>query len=143
MRIYMEPSALVKLFKSEVGSDKMVSIVSKVDQSRDWKAYTSMWSALEIARALRKDGKPRPVIELDLKELRSHKIGFHPVDRKILAQAERLVSSNDIYASDAIHVATFTALDSRFELDGLLTDDRHMRRLGDIVKLIGINDIAL
>jgi predicted nucleic acid-binding protein len=139
----MEPSVLVKLFKSELGSDKMVSIVSKVDESRGWKAYTSMWSALEIARALRKDGKPREVIELDMKELRSHKIGFHPVDRKILAQAERLVSGSDLYASDAIHVATFTTLDSRFKLDGLLTDDRHMRRVEDVVKVIGINDIAL
>jgi len=35
-------------------------------------------------------------------ELRSHKIGFHPVDRKILAQAERLVSGSDLYASDAM-----------------------------------------
>lgn len=60
---------------SELGSDKMVSIVSKVDESRNGKAYTSMWSALEIARALKRMGKPREVIELDIKELRSHKIG--------------------------------------------------------------------
>lgn len=60
---------LVKLFKKEPDSTRMVDLLGAIDERRDWYGCTSRWSLLEVARALKKDGKPRELIELDLKEL--------------------------------------------------------------------------
>lgn len=71
----------------------MVEIISSVDTRPDWAAYTSRWSSLEVARALRGDGKPKALIELDLKELRSHKIRLIDLSRRILSAAETFITS--------------------------------------------------
>jgi len=69
LRLYLEPSVLVKLFKKERDSAKMIDLIGTIDSQGEWFACTSTWSTLEIARALRKDGKPKELIELDLREL--------------------------------------------------------------------------
>src|SRR5271157_3055988 len=106
MRLYLEPSILVKLFKNERDSDKVIEIVSMMDRDDTWSACTSSWSFLEVARALKKDGKPKELIELDLREMRSHRIEYKPVSPEILAEAERIIIKHNIYASDSLHAAT-------------------------------------
>lgn len=143
MKLYLEPSVLVKLFKSEADSDKVIEIVSTIDGDHTWSACTSSWSLLEVARALKKDGKPRELIELDLREMRSHRIEYKPVSRGILADAEQIIVEHNVYASDSVHAATYRNLERTLKLDAFLTDDNHFRRLGGLVNPKTIRDISL
>jgi hypothetical protein len=91
LRLYLEPSVLVKLFKRAPDSGKMIDIVGAIDERRDWFACTSRWSLLEVARALKKDGKPKELIELNLKELRRHRIALIDLNWR-----ERKLPSSDV-----------------------------------------------
>ena len=142
MRLYLEPSLLVKLFKKEPDSNRMIELQGTIDERRDWFACTSRWSLLEVARALRKDGKPKELIELDLRELMRHKISLIEVTRKILSDSEIVVASHDIYASDALHVATYSHVARVKRLDAMLTDDKHFKRLGEIVKVLTLDEMS-
>lgn len=141
MRLYLEPSVLVKLFKREDHSTKMADLITTVDEERDWFACTSRWSLMEISRALRKDGKPKELIELDLKELTRHKITFLDVTRRILTESARLIASNDLYASDALHAATYASNRKPRRLEAMLSDDRHFRRLGGVIKILTLDEV--
>ena len=143
MRLYLEPTVLVKLFKREDDSEKLLGIVEAIDTKKPWFGCTSVWSALEAARALRKDGKPKELIELDLKELRRHKIYFINITKPILKGSERIIAERSIYASDALHAATFQSVSRRKSLDGMLSDDRHFDRLKGMVKVLTLNEIDL
>jgi predicted nucleic acid-binding protein len=143
MRLYLEPSVLVKLFKKEADSNLMAEIISKMDSNATWSAYTSSWSFLEVARALKKDGKPRELIELDLKEIRNHKVLFKPITQQIMHEAEKIVVEHNVYASDAVHAATYQNIQKSKQLDGFLTDDRHFARLGGLVKPQTIREISI
>jgi len=134
---------LVKLFKKEDDSAKMLDIIEAIDRGTQWFACTSAWSPLEVARALRKDGKPKELIELNLKELRRHNISFVDVTRVILRKSESVISSRNIYASDALHAATFHSVSRAKSLDGMLSDDRHYDRLKNIVKVLTLKEISL
>lgn len=142
MRLYLEPSVLVKLFKKEPDSAKMIDLMGAMDKRRDWFACTSRWSLLEIARALKKDGKPRELIELDLRELMRHRILFIEVTRKTLSDSEIVIASHDIYASDALHVATYSSVARVKRLDAMLSDDRHFKRLGQIVNVLTLSEAS-
>ena len=133
----------MKLFKPEHDSQKMISIVNTIDTKKSWFGCTSVWSSLEVARALRKDGKPKELIELDLKELRRHKISFINITQGILRRCEQIVAESNIYASDALHAATFQSVSRRRSLDGMLSDDRHYGRLKGTVKILTLNEIDL
>ena len=141
MRLYLEPSVLVKLFKKEPDSARMIDLVGAIDERREWFACTSRWSLLEVARALKKDGKPRELIELNLKELKRHRISFIEATRKILSNSEILIATHGIYASDALHVATYSSVARRKRLDAMLSDDRHFRRLGQIVNVLTLSEV--
>ena len=143
MRLYLEPSVLVKLFKKERDSAKMIDLIGTIDSQREWFACTSTWSTLEVARALRKDGKPKELIELDLRELGRHRIVFVDVTRAILKQSERIVTSRNIYASDALHAATFASITRTRSLDGMLSDDKHFQRLQGLVKVLTLEEISV
>ena len=142
MRLYLEPSVLVKPFKKEADSTIMVDVVEAIDERRDWFACTSKCSLLEVARALRKDGKPRALIELNLRELVRHKISFIEVTRKILSDSEIVIASHDIYASDALHLATCSHVARAKRLDAMLSDDKHFKRLGKIVKVLTLSEVS-
>lgn len=131
----------MKLFKREQDSAKMLEVVTAVDTQTPWFACTSAWSVLEVARALKKDGKPKELIELNLKELRRHKVSFIDISRQILKKAENLIEIRNIFASDALHAATFDAISGKKALDGMLTDDRHFERLEGLVKVLRLRDV--
>ena len=143
MRLYLEPTVLVKLFKREPDSGKMIDLVAAIDSGRDWFGCTSRWSLLEVARALKKDGKPKELIELNLKELRRHKIYFIDVTRSILSDCQDLLASHGIYDSDALHAATFASTTRTKQLDAMLSDDVHFKRLGGIVKVLTLNQVSV
>lgn len=48
MRLYLEPSVLVKVFKLEESSDKMLGLVGLLDRKEGWYGFTSKWSTLEL-----------------------------------------------------------------------------------------------
>lgn len=143
MKLYLESSTLVKLFKAEEGSEKASEIVSRTDTDRAWSAFSSSWSFLEVARALKKDGKPKDLVELDLREMRSHRIRYRPISSEILAEAERIVAEHDVYASDSIHAATYRSIEKKLKLDAFLTDDRHFNRLRNLVNPVTVRDFQL
>ncbi|MDG6933784.1 MAG: PIN domain-containing protein [Nitrososphaerota archaeon] len=143
MRLYLEPSVLVKLFKREDDSDKMIEIISRIDKGGSWSACTSRWSFLEVARALKKDGKPKELIELNLREMRSHRVEYKPVSLEVLAEAERIVLEHNVYASDSVHAATYRNLKRASKLDVFLTDDKHFLRLRELVDPRTIRDIVI
>ena len=143
MRLYLEPSVLVKLFKREPDGNQMLLIIEAIDQRTSWFACTSIWSVLEVARALKKDGKPKELIELDLKELRRHKITFVKITPAILRGSEQIITSRNIYASDALHAATYQLVSRNKPLDGMLSDDKHYDRLKGLIKVLSTNEIDL
>ncbi len=121
----------------------MVTIIELADTRPDWKSYTSKWSILEVMRALRKDGKSRALIELDIRELRRHRIALLDVGDEELKQAEKLLLSYNLYASDALHAATFMAHREKEALGTILCDDRHYERLKHIVRVHRLEQIRL
>ena len=134
---------MVKLFKAKRGSDEIIELVGVLDKDPKWYAASSSWSFLEVARALRKDRKTRELIELDLRELRSHKISFLPVTDRIISKAESLVASTNTYAADAVHVSTYRDIAERLHLDGFLCDDIHYERFKRQVPVKRIADIKV
>jgi predicted nucleic acid-binding protein len=142
LRLYLEPSVLVKLFKKEPDSTRMVDLLGAIDERRDWFACTSRWSLLEVARALKKDGKPKELIELNLRELKRHRISLIEVTRKILSDSEIVIASHSIYASDALHVATYSSVARVKRLAAMLSDDRHFKRLGEIVNVLTLSEVS-
>jgi predicted nucleic acid-binding protein len=121
----------------------MIHMVSLLDKDPKWYATSSRWSLLEVARALRLDKKTKEIIELDLKELRSHKITFVPVSDKIMSEAEQVIASTDTFAADAVHLCTYKDVAKRSRLDGFLCDDRHFDRFKHQVPIKTTRDLEI
>lgn len=60
-----------------------------------------------------------------------------------MEEAKAVITSYDVYASDALHVATFRFLERKKRLDGFLCDDRHYDQLRKIVPVLKLNEIRL
>ena len=95
-----------------------------------------------MARALRKDGKTKEIVELDLRELRSHRITFVALSEKILSGAEKIIGATSLYAADAVHISTFRNIEQRSRLDGFLCEDVHYGRFKGQVPVRSITDLA-
>jgi len=128
LRLYFDSSVLVKLYKKEEDSAVMDRIIQKVDKG-EWQGYSSKWAFLEIARALKKDKKPKEIIKIDIEDLRLHRINFVSLRDELVPIAERLIKETNLYAADAFHLATFEWLNKREKIDVFLCDDRHFTRL--------------
>lgn len=96
-----------------------------------------------MARALRKDHKTKEIIELDLRELRSHKIAFLPVSDRIISQAENAIASTNTFAADAVHVCTYKEIAQHSRLDGFLCDNFHYERFKPQVPVKTIADLKV
>lgn len=96
-----------------------------------------------MARALRKDHKTKEIIELDLRELRSHKIAFLPVSDKIISEAEKVIASTNTFAADAVHICTYNDIAQHSRLDGFLCDDIHYERFKHQVPVKTIADLKV
>ena len=93
MRLYLDSSVIVKLYKQEKDSDLMDKIIQRVDKG-EWRAFSSKWTLLEITRALKKDKKPKEIITLDIEDLKLHRIKFISLRDELIAIAEKLLSLN-------------------------------------------------
>ena len=96
-----------------------------------------------MARALRKDGKTKEIVELDLRELRSHRITFVEVSDKILSDAERIIASTDLYAADAVHISTYRNVSKSSRLEGFLCEDTHYKRFKEKVPVRAVTDLEV
>jgi len=143
LKFYFEPSVLVKVFKLEENSDKMIDLINLFDRKEGWCGFTSKRSLLEVARALKKDGKPEALISLNLDEMKRHNIVFISVTDGMLEEAKAIVASYDVYASDALHISTFRFLERREGLDGFLCDDKHYDRLGKMAPVLKLDEMRL
>ena len=128
MRLYLDSSVLVKLYKQEKDSDLMDKMIQRVDKG-EWHAFSSKWAFLEITRALKKDKKPKEIITLDIEDLKLHRINFISLRDELIPIAERLVKETNLYAADAFHLATFEWINKDEKIDAFLCDDRHFERL--------------
>lgn len=121
----------------------MIALLQLADSEPNWRSFTSKWSILEVMRALRKDGKSQTLIELNIRELRRHKIALLDVGDEELKQAEKLLLAYNLYASDALHAATFMTNREREALSAVLCDDRHYDRLKDVISVQRLEQIRL
>lgn len=96
-----------------------------------------------MARALKKDRKTKEIIELDLRELHTHKISFVPVSDRICSEAEKVIASTNTFAADAVHVCTYWETAQRSKLDGFLCDDTRYEKFKGRVPIKTIRDLKL
>jgi len=137
LNLYLDSSVLVKLYRQEEDSPIMDEVIQRID-SGEWKGFSSKWSLLEVARALKKDGKPKEVITVDLEELRSHEIEFLPLSDDPIPKTLEMIKENNLYAGDALHIAAFRSIK---KADAFLCDDRHFNRLKNTVPVKRPSDI--
>ncbi len=81
------------------------------------------------------------MVELDLRELRSHRITFVAVSDKILSEAQKIIGSTGFYAADAVHISTYRNLAQRSRLEGFLCEDVHYERFKEQVPVRAITDL--
>jgi len=75
--------------------------------------------------------------------LRRHKISIVDITQRILMRSESIIASRSVYASDALHAATFEAVSKRRPLDDMLSNDKHFERPKGIVTVMNLNEISL
>ncbi|MFQ5815541.1 MAG: type II toxin-antitoxin system VapC family toxin, partial [Candidatus Hydrothermarchaeaceae archaeon] len=123
----------------EEDSEIMDEVIHKIDKG-EWRGFSSKWSFLEIARALKKDEKPKEIITVDLEDLRSHKINFLSLSDDLIPKAEELVKESNQYAADAFHIASFKSIK---KADAFLCDDKHFNRLRGVVPVKRLSEVKL
>jgi predicted nucleic acid-binding protein len=129
----------MKLYKQEEDSEIMDEVIHRIDKGK-WRGFSSKWSFLEIARALKKDKKPKEIITVDLEDLRSHKIDFLSLRDDMILKAEELIKESNLYAADAFHIASFKSIK---KADAFLCDDKHFNRLREVVPVRRLSDVEL
>ncbi|MBD3408003.1 MAG: PIN domain-containing protein [Candidatus Lokiarchaeota archaeon] len=134
-RIYLEASALWNLFYGEPGEN----LVEYLLLHNEYLCLTSIWSQLEIHRGIQKrinqseitseEGTNlRIYIDTHLQQLTTRRrLEQVPVVEEHVELAKSLIVECNLYASDALHVAT--ALNNACET--IFVDDYHMERLHD------------
>lgn len=130
---YLESSALWNLYYNEVGS----SLVESCLDHSQFQCISSHWSHLEITRGIKKRENQDELssteadqlqlfIDTDLKSLENKKkLILEQVTSENLQLAKRIIKDYNMYASDALHLAT--ALNLNCEV--ILVDDYHFKRL--------------
>lgn len=78
-----------------------------------------------------------------MRELKRHRVSFTRVSDNLLEEAEDIIASYNIYASDALHAVTYKAPERSERLDGFLCDDAHFHRLENLVKAVTLNQIKI
>jgi len=126
--VYADASALVKLVVAEVESERLVHEV------RRWRMLTSIVSAVEVRRIVRRHPNPRPFLAQLAQVLDGASV--LDLDRDIAHMAGDL-QPPALRSLDAIQLAT--ALSVGTSLDALVTYDR---RLGAAAAVTGLRVLA-
>ncbi|MFQ5833677.1 MAG: PIN domain-containing protein [Candidatus Thorarchaeota archaeon] len=133
-KVYLEASALWNLFYGEPGQN----IVEFSLEKEDIFCSSSIWSHLEIHRGIMKrinqeeltidEGNDlRRFIDFSLRRLATRKrLREYDVSRDLVERTKELISSYNLYASDALHFSTAISNDCSI----VLVDDYHLSRIG-------------
>ena len=131
--LVLESSALWNLYYQEKGAELIEMIIEK----RDFECYTSRWSTLELFRGIKKRLNQQEIslqeaidlrdfIEADLLELEfANKLKFIEIHQNIIEISNDLIFEKNLYAADALHLASAITTSS----NGILVDDYHFKRL--------------
>ena len=131
MTVYVEASALWAMYYGDPGGDNVESLV------KDFDCATSEYTVLELARAVSKrvnakeiSGQEADALESfilkDINQLKNtKKFKLLGVTWRLLREAYSLIIPNNLYASDALHLATATLNGAKL----LVVDDFHFTRL--------------
>jgi|WetSurMetagenome_2_1015567.scaffolds.fasta_scaffold449912_1 predicted nucleic acid-binding protein len=123
MKVYLETSSLVKLYRSEQESDDVISLLESF-LDRRIELSTSAISRLELVRGLTKGGVNEVTIskvEADLEMYAARGLNMLPVSEEILECAIPYIKKNHLGAIDALHLASALMF-----ADVLITNDDHL-----------------
>ena len=143
--IYFEPSALFKTYIPESGTQNVEWALSILGDKV--LGVTSRWTLLEIVRGFVKRRNLGEIPSEDLEDiiefflrdiekmLMENKIMIVDVSKKIVDKAIGLIKSHNLYAADAVHVATAEISGAR----AILVDDFHYERIKGSARIEVIN----
>jgi predicted nucleic acid-binding protein len=123
MKVYLETSSLVKLYKNEEESDDVISLLEAFLEGRI-ELYTSDISRLELVRGLIRGGldeKTVSSVDTDFQILVARGLKTLPVSEDILETAVHYIKKNRLGAMDALHLAS-----ALMRTDVLITNDDHL-----------------
>jgi predicted nucleic acid-binding protein len=115
--VYLDSSALVKLFVTEAGTEQLRRHLARPDAPR--RLVSSELSLVEVLR-----GVIRAAGDVVAAEAQLDEIGLQPIDRQVLGVAASL-GPPELRTLDAIHVAS--AMEFGDELTEIITYDRRMQ----------------
>lgn len=133
INVYLESSALWNLYYEEDGA----TLVEFCLEAEELSCLSSIWSLLELHRGIQKrlnqqelDREEathlRVFVDTDLQLLiAKKKLSLWPVSEDVINNAKPYIPRYNLFASDALHLATAVVGSSR----GLLVDDHHFSRL--------------
>jgi predicted nucleic acid-binding protein len=108
-RYFLESSAFAKLFVFERGSEPLIQLLEKVDDSQK---LVSALASLEVRSAIRRRQREGdiPLADADLAlenvSLESLRIVEQPVSPAVIDVAKLVLDSHPLRAMDALHLAT-------------------------------------
>jgi predicted nucleic acid-binding protein len=133
LKLYLESSALWNLYYEETGAE----LVEHCLENPQLTCISSIWSQLEIDRGIKKREKQKEItseeavnlrvfIETDYKRLtRKKQLETVPIAEDYIFTARKLVHEHNLFASDALHLASAVLQGCT----GILVDDYHFKRL--------------
>ena len=133
IKLYLESSALWNLYYEEIGAE----LVEHCLENPQLTCISSIWSQLEIERGIKKRENQKEItseeavnlrvfIETDYKRLTSKKqLEIIPIAEDYIFTARKLVHEHNLFASDALHLASAVLQGCT----GILVDDYHFKRL--------------
>jgi len=133
IKVYLESSALWNLYYEEKGSE----LVEYCLNQPQFECLTSIWSQLEIERGIKKRENQNELtseeaenlqifIETDNSQLiNKKKLTISPILDDYIVTAKKYIRNYNLYASDALHLASATIRRCK----SILVDDYHFKRL--------------
>ncbi len=131
MSVYLEASALWAMYYGEPGGDRVVWVLDS------FSSLTLEWTLLELGRAVSKRLNEGEIVEAEAEELEmfilsdfrrlvgEKKMSLVRVSWPLIREAYMLIRPFNLYASDAVHMATAILKKVRV----MLVDDFHFKRL--------------
>jgi predicted nucleic acid-binding protein len=138
IKLYLESSALWNLYYEEKGAE----LVEHCLENPQLACISSIWSQLEIERGVKKRVNQNEItseeaehlrvfIETDGKRMASKKqLKTIPIVEDYIFTARRFIHEHDLFASDALHLASAVLQGCK----GILVDDYHFERLDKMIE---------
>ena len=135
IKCYLESSSLWNLYYEEQGSE----MVEYCLENSQFDCISSIWSQLEIERGIKKRENQEEItsneaeqlqlfIDTDIKRLvNKKKLSLEKIDDNYILNAKKFIRQYNLYASDALHLATATILSCKM----IIVDDYHFKRLDE------------